>query len=115
MFSTYSILFMTCAFLIIVFIYLTGLFAYSWKVNYKGDGIKAIIFGILTVVAVVGVIHSVHYGLNITKTTLEQKVQNGYKVYANGVEVQLDTVNLSGYFITVTDENQKIILTSRYR
>lgn len=37
--------------------------------------------------------------------------QENYEVYLNGVEIQLENVNLEHYEITIDDANKKIILS----
>ena len=45
--------------------------------------------------------------------TYTEKINSGYDVYANGIKVDADNVDLNGYRITYDDNNKKVLLTTK--
>ena len=45
--------------------------------------------------------------------TYNEKIDSGYEVYANGIKVDADNVDLNGYRIKYDDDNKKVLLTTK--
>lgn len=48
---------------------------------------------------------------NELETSVESGVKNGYRIYANGNEVEYDNIDLSKYSIKIDTKKKKIILS----
>lgn len=44
---------------------------------------------------------------------IKEKAYSGYKVYLNGIEVDIDNINLEYYKITIDNEQKKILMTEK--
>lgn len=114
MLAIYNALLAICLLACLVSLFMTALFIFSGIVNYDKDIIKGVIFGIITIVMIVGILHTCHYGTLATMNKLNEKISDGYGLYVNGQEAELENVDLDACFIKINDNNKKILLTIRY-
>ena len=114
MLAIYNALLAICLLACLVSLFMTVLFVFSGIVNHDKDIVKGVIFGIITIVMIVGIIHTSHYGALATMNKLTEKINDGYRVYVNGQETELENVDLDACFIKINNNNKKILLTIRY-